>query len=186
MNALRAIAHATFPSFAKSACCTLVGAVLCSPPAFGQATGRIAPFLRKALAQQSVELVADTARMPADQFDLRGPPDNLTFGYLTLHIADGNYLFCSSIGDVPAPQVPQLHETDPKQKLIERLKASFDFCTQALASLDDSRMSEQLTMGATKMSRSMAVLTLAGSWITHHDQQQQYLQLAGSAPAARK
>jgi hypothetical protein len=124
--------------------------------------------------------------MPADQFSLKGPPDNVTFGYLTLHVADGNYLFCSFIAGVPAPQLQQLSETDPKPKLVERLKASFDFCTRALAQLDDSHMSEQLSIGEAKMARSMAVLTLASSWATHHDQQQQYLELARAAQAAPK
>ena len=121
--------------------------------------------------------------MPADKFDLKAPPDNYTFGYLTLHVADGNYLFCSYIGGVPSPKLAQLKESDPKPRLVERLKASFDFCAKAVANLDDSHMGDQLTMGETKMSRSMAVLTLAGSWATHHDQQEQYLQLARTAAA---
>lgn len=163
-------------------------ASLCCVGAAAQASGnnRISSFLKKTLAERSTELVAAALRMPADQFDLKAPPDNVTFGYLTLHVADGNYLFCSFIAGVPLPQLAQLRDTAPKQKLVERLKASFDFCTQVLAQLEDSHMSEQLGIGDTKMARSMAVLTLASSWATHHDQQQQYLELAGAAQGAAK
>jgi hypothetical protein len=169
-------------------CLVAVLASLASAHAVAQTSGnnRISSFLKKTLAERSTELVATASRMPADQFGLKAPPDNVTFAYLTLHVADGNYLFCSFIAGVPMPQLPQLPETDPKSKLIERLKSSFDFCTQTLANLDDSHMSEQLTIGETKMARSMAVLTLASSWATHHDQQQQYLELAGAAPGAAK
>lgn len=149
------------------------------------AQNRISSFLKKTLAERSQDLVATASRMPSEAFGLKAPPDNMTFGYLTLHVADGNYIFCSFIAGVPIPNLPRLAETEPKTKLVERLKASFDFCTQALASLDDSHMSEQLTIGEAKMARSMAVLTLASSWATHHDQQEQYLQLAGVAQAAK-
>lgn len=169
-------------------CLVVVFMSLCNAGVAAQTSGnnRISSFLRKTLAERSVELVAAASRMPADQFRLKAPPDNVTFGYLTLHVADGNYLFCSFIAGVPMPQVPQLSEGDPKQKLIGRLKSSFDFCAQALAQIDDSHMSEQLNIGETKMARSMAVLTLASSWATHHDQQQQYLELAGGASSAAK
>jgi hypothetical protein len=84
------------------------------------------------------------------------------------------------------PQLATVAETDPKPTLMKRIKDSFDFCTSALANLDDSHMKDMLTMGETKMSRSMAVLTLTGSWATHYDQQQQYLQLGGIAVSSAK
>jgi DinB superfamily len=156
-----------------------------SPP-LSPASNRISTFIRKALSQRDEEMAVAAAKMPPDKYNFKAPPDDITFGYLTLHIADGNYLFCSSIGGVAAPQLPQLSETDPKQKLLDRLKSSFEFCTKALANLDDSHMSEALTIGDTKMFRSMAVLTLARSWATHYDLQEKYLQLSEDAPTAAK
>jgi len=153
---------------------------------FSPGANRVSTFLRTALAQRSKNLIDAADEMPADKYELKAPPDNYTFGYLTLHIADGNYLFCSYIGGIPMPQLPTLAETDPKPTLMKRIKDSFDFCTAALANLDDSHMKDMLTMGETKMSRSMAVLTLTGSWATHYDQQQQYLQLGGIAVSSAK
>jgi hypothetical protein len=152
---------------------------LCSSCAFAQGSDRIANFLRNALAQRSQEIARGAAQMPSDKYDFKAPPDDITFGYLVLHVADGNYLFCSYIGGVKAPELPQLSELASKEKLIERLKSSFDFCTTAVAALDDSRMSETLTIDETKMSRAMAVLALTGSWVTHYEVQQRYLQLNG-------
>lgn len=154
-----------------------VVAGLCSP-AFA-ANDRIATFLRAALNQRSQELARAAAEMPADKYDFQAPPDNITFGYLVMHIADGNYLFCSYIGGVTAPDLPQLSERDSKEKLMERMKSSFDFCAMAVAGLDDSHMSETLTISDTKMSRAMAVLALTGSWVTHYEVQQRYLQING-------
>jgi DinB superfamily len=154
--------------------------------ASGLGNNRISTFIRKALAKSSEEITAAAAAMPDDKYNFKAPPDDITFGYLTLHIADGNYLFCSYIGGVSAPALPQLGETDPKQTLLNRLKSSFDFCTTALVKLDDSHMSEVLSIGDAKMSRAMAVLTLTGSWTTHYDLQQKYLQLNGYSLAMTK
>jgi hypothetical protein len=150
---------------------------LCSPAL--AANDRIATFLRTSLNQHSQKLVQAAAEMPADKYVFQAPPDNITFGYLVLHIADGNYIFCSYIGGMSAPELPQLSERDSKDKLMERMKSSFDFCASAVAGLDDSHMSETLMISDTKMSRAMAVLALTGSWVTHYEVQQRYLQLNG-------
>ena len=101
--------------------------------------------------------------------------------------ADGNYIYCSKIASVSAPEVPKLSETDPKDKLVERLKASLDFCTMVLAKLDDSSMGETLTIGEVKSSRAMTILTLSSSWATHYSTLESYLQLNGlPSPSVRK
>ena len=163
----------------------LLAGLWCSP-LFAQEKNRVATFIRQALAQRSTEMVAAAAEMPADKYGFKGPPDQLTFGYLVLHVADGNYLLCSVIAGVAAPEVAKLTETDSKDKLVDRLQSSFDFCATALANLDDSHMSETLTMGETKASRAMTILTLSGSWTTHYSLQQDYLQLSGQVPTANR
>ena len=110
----------------------------------------------------------------------------MTFGQLTLHVVERNYLFCSKIGGVSAPELPKVSDTDPKDKLVERMKSSFDFCATALAKLDDSNMGETLTLGETKASRAMTILMLSGSWAGHYSLQTTYLQLNGHLPPTAK
>ena len=153
-------------------------AVLGCVPAFAQAN-RISNFARDALVQSSKQIIAAAEQMPADKYGFKAPPDDITFGYLLLHVADINYPLCSLIGSVPAPKLPQLRETDPKNVLIERMKASFEFCTKALANLNDSGMQQTLDLGGAKMSRAMTILTLTGTWTSHHELQQKYMQLNG-------
>ena len=175
----------------KKRCWILVLGGLClfaqagSPPVAAQGSDRVSNFLRKALGQRSQEMAEAAAQMPADQYAFKAPPDDKTFGYLTLHVADGNYLFCALIGGVSPPPLQQLNESDPKQALVDRMKSSFDFCNTAVARLDDSHMGEVLNIGGAKMSRAMAVLTLTGSWATHYELQQKYLSLNGHATPAK-
>jgi hypothetical protein len=169
----------------KKSSTILVLAALCCTPAFAQAN-RISNFARDSLTQSSKEITAAAEQMPADKYGFKAPPDDITFGYLLLHVADINYPLCSLIGGVPAPKLPQLNETDAKDILIERMKSSFEFCTSTFANLDDGGMQQTLDLGGAKMSRAMTILTLTGTWTSHHELQEKYLQLNGisqSSPA---
>jgi hypothetical protein len=106
----------------------------------------------------------------------------MTFAQLSLHVAVTNYLYCSKIGGIAEPDLPKIGDTEPKEKFVERVKASFDFCTAALAKLDDSSKSEMLTLADTKTSRAMAILTLTGAWNDHLTLQTDYLRATGRAP----
>ena len=155
-------------------------------PALAQTKNQVANFARESLAVSSKEIIGATIEMPADKFNFRPSPPEMTFGQLTLHVAVGNYLYCSRIGGFAEPVLPEIGDTEPKDKLVERLKSSFDFCTTALAKLDDSNKSETLTLGDTKTSRAMAILTLTGTWRDHFAMQTTYLQANGHVPPTAK
>ena len=42
--------------------------------------------------------------MPADKFNYKPAADQMTFGYLVVHMAETNYLLCSKAAAVPAPK----------------------------------------------------------------------------------
>ena len=147
---------------------------------------RVANFIREALASRSKEIVNAAVDMPTDKFPVKVTPEGMTFGEFTLHVSSANYLYCSKIGNVADPDLPKLTGNETKDKLVERLKSSFDFCTGALARLDDSNKFEMLTLGDAKTPRSMAILTLSSTWSDHATQQVEYLQAAGAMTASAK
>jgi DinB superfamily len=155
-------------------------------PSFAQQANKVATFARNALTSRSEEIIAATIEMPADKFGFTPSPEEMTFGQLTLHVADGNYIYCSKIGGLPEPTRPTLSDADAKDTLVQRLRASFDFCTTAFSKLDGAVMSEPLTFGPTKTPRSMAILTLTGTWTDHFAMQTTYLKANGLAPPASK
>jgi hypothetical protein len=162
-------------------------ACLSCPTLFAQEKNPVAAAIREALQGRSKNMVAAAEEMPADKYGFKATPDQMSFVHLTTHIADGNYLFCSKVGGVSAPELPKISDTDPKNKLVERMKASFDFCGTALAKLDDSNLGETLTLfGERKASRAMAILMLAGSWADHYSLQATYLRLNGQLPPTAK
>jgi hypothetical protein len=120
--------------------------------------------------------------MPADKFAYKPTPDQISFAHLVVHIAESNNGMCAKVADLPAPKVDELKETDPKDKLATAARASFDFCTQALANVDDSKLGDNLDFGHFQGPRAMAVFFLAGGWADHYGAAAMYLRLNGILP----
>lgn len=162
-------------------------ASLWCPALLAQEKNPVATAIRETLPGRSKNMVAAAEEMPADKYGFKATPDQMTFGHLTLHIIEANYLFCSKIGGVSAPELPKVSDTDPKDKLVERMKSSFDFCTTALAKLDDSNLGETLTLfREQKASRAAAILRLAAAWSDHYSLEATYLRLNGHVPPTAK
>jgi uncharacterized damage-inducible protein DinB len=161
--------------------------VMLISPLFAQEKNSVASALREMEQGRSKNMVAAAEEMPADKYSYKATPEQMSFGHLVLHIADANYGLCSKIGGVAAPGLPKLSESDAKDKLVERMKASFDFCSTALAKLDDSNLGEMLTLfGERKASRAMAMLILASSWGDHYSLEASYLRANGHLPPTAK
>src|SRR6266705_2282491 len=105
-----------------------------------QSKSPVADVLREMLPGREKNTVAAFEEMPANKFDYKPTPDQITFGHLAAHIVSSNYYFCSAAGDVPKPTMEELKGTEDKDKLVAGLKASFQFCQTALAKADDSKM----------------------------------------------
>jgi uncharacterized damage-inducible protein DinB len=131
--------------------------------------------------------VAAVEAMPAEKFNYKPTADQMTFGHLVLHIAETNDLLCSKAAAVPAPKVDEVKETDSKDKLVAALKASFDFCSDALAKMDDSRLAETTEIfPGHQGSRAWASMILAGAWADHYAEAAMYLRLNGVLPPGAK
>src|SRR4029077_18407996 len=92
------------------------------------------------LTRYAKNMVAAADSMPADKFSFKPTPEMITFAHLVGHIAQSNNFLCSKISGVAAPDA-KLADSDPKDKLVAGLKASFDYCTTVLANVDDSKLS---------------------------------------------
>jgi hypothetical protein len=79
--------------------------------------------------------------------------------------------------------VDELKETDSKDKLLAAAKASFDFCTDALSKMDDSKLGDSVELfGGHQFPRAMGALGLASTWADHYAAAAMYLRLNGILP----
>jgi len=149
-----------------------------APPANPVAAG-----VQEMFNRQSKFITAAVDEMPADKFGYRPTPDQWTFGKIVAHVTQANYFVCSMISDNPMPKDLQVSETDPKDKLQPALQSSFDFCSQAVTTLQDSKLGDTITFfGGRKTPRARAVLELIADLADHYSQMASYLRLNGMLP----
>ena len=144
----------------------------------------VSTVLKEALPRQQKNLVAAAEEMPAEKYGYKPTEPQMEFGHLVLHVLQTNNSLCAKIGDVPeAKAAVPLKDSDGKDKLVEGLKASFDFCASALGKLDDSKLGDELELfGGRKGSRALAVFMLSNSWADHYSEAAMYLRLSGLLP----
>ena len=140
--------------------------------------------VKEMLPRQSKNILAAAEEMPADKYSYKPTEQQMPFGDLVLHILGTNDTLCSRIGEIPEPKpATPLKETDGKDKLVAGLKASFDFCTTALAKVDDTKLGDEVELfGGRKGSRAAALIILASSWSDHYGAEAMYLRLSGLLP----
>ena len=153
----------------------------------GPTNNPVSTALRDVLPGRQKNTVTAVEAMPAEKFNYKPTADQITFGHLVVHIAETNDLLCSKAAAVPAPKVDEVKETDSKDKLVAALKASFDFCSDALAKMDDSRLAETTEIFPGRQgSRAWASMILAGAWADHYAEAAMYLRLNGVLPPTAK
>jgi len=157
-------------------------------PLFGQQNKNVVTdVIREMLPRQAKNLVGAVEEMPANKFSFKPTPPQMTFGHLVIHITESNNYLCAKAGDVAAPKAPTLSETDGKDKLLAAMKASFDFCTTALAKIDDSKLGDTVDLyGGRQGPRAFALIALTNDWADHYSAAAQYLRLNGLLPPTAK
>jgi DinB superfamily len=154
-----------------------------APPASAPEVNPISNGLRSLLAEESINTVAAVEEMPADKFDFRPTPQQNTFGHLVVHMIRANYGLCALISGAKTPPSPTLKDNDPKDTLVPALKASFQFCTDSLAGIDDSHFGEMVPFLNGKMvSRGFMVVTASEDYGDHYSTAAMYLRLNGLLP----
>jgi uncharacterized damage-inducible protein DinB len=153
-----------------------------SLPGFAQNKNPVTTVIKEILTRQHKNLVAAVEEMPAEKFSYKPTPLQESFAHLVLHIAEANYLFCAKAGDVTAPKTEELKDTDAKDRLLNALKASFDFCETSLAKADDSKLGDTIEGFGGKPPRARAWIAAVSNWADHYAAAAMYLRLNGLLP----
>jgi len=131
--------------------------------------------------------------IPEAKFSYKPTPAQLSIGFIAQHVASDNYLFCDQFGDKKSSLAAEdtatpdsVKATWSKDKLVAKLKASFAFCQDALAQLDDSKLTDQVTLtfrgNSRQIPRISMVLGHALDLADHYSQLANYMRLNGMLP----
>ncbi len=154
-----------------------------SPQAAAPVKDPVATSLRVLLPRSRNNILGAITAMPADKFNYKPTPDQMSFAHLVVHIIGSNNGGCAKAADVPPPKVEEVKETDAKDQLLAAATASFDFCADALGKMDDTKLGDDVELfGGHHFPRAMAALGLASGWADHYAAAAQYLRLNGILP----
>lgn len=125
--------------------------------------------------------VADA--MPAESYDFKASPPEMSFGEQMMHIAAANYGYCSLIAEAKSPyQEPAKDAKIEKASAMKELGASFDYCSKIFSGLDEAKLAQQHAAGKRSLSTMDAMLGVIVHMAHHRGQVEVYLRLKGITP----
>ena len=146
-------------------------------------TSPVADGLRAMEQRFSRILIGAAEAMPADKYSYRPTPAQMSFAQIQVHLAnEGNDVLCGKTAGVDVPARAKVDTTATKEQLVARLRETFQFCEQAFAKMDDSKLGEPVSMFGMNMNRATALLITVGDWADHYSQEANYLRLNGLVP----
>ena len=143
----------------------------------------------RAIEQRYAKNIVDAAEeMPADKYGYKPTPAQMTFGDVVAHLVrEGNDYLCGAASGQKAPDRGKVTGTDPKDKLVGLLKASFEFCQTAFAAIQDAQLGDSIDFfGGRRVTKAVAALITVADWADHYSQMAIYLRLNGHLPPTAK
>jgi len=130
----------------------------------------------------SGEAIAGAEKMPEENYSFKPTPDVRSFGQLVGHLADAQYLFCSTALGEPDP-VKAIEKTKTsKADLVAALKDGVAYCNKAFAGMTDAKGSQMVKM----MNFDVAKLSVLSINTAHTDEHYgnmvTYLRMKGIVP----
>ena len=147
----------------------------------------VAEALRRTRERAANNLVAAAEEMPADKYGYKPTPAQMSFADVIHHLAEGNDFLCAQIAGATAPKRDEVKPAAGKDKLVARLKETFDFCGTALAKVNDSDLGGKVKLfGPRDFTRAEAMFITVDDWADHYGQLANYLRLNGQVPPTAK
>jgi uncharacterized damage-inducible protein DinB len=128
-------------------------------------------------------LVRAAEQMPEADYSFQATKDVRTFGQLVGHVADANFMICSTASGEANPTAGNLEKTlTAKTDLVKALKDSFTFCDKAYQIADSKALEEVTLFGSLKTNRVGALAFNAAHDMEHYGNIVTYMRLKGMVP----
>ena len=181
MNIRSVIAMLAFPS--------AIAAAQHAAPAPSAPGTVVTSTMRNWGTQYATWLVAAFDSIPAAKYDFKPTPVQMSVGLIAAHLERSNYFLCSRVNDVARSMTARDSTPDsvkaswPKDTLVARLKASFEYCGRALATVTDASLSDSVAApNGRKFVRAQYLLVYVTDLVDHYSQLANYMRLNGMIP----
>ena len=138
------------------------------------------PKMVQAQVTSWIERAAD--KMPEEEYALKPDPASRSFGQILGHIADANYLFCSSVlgENNPAPGIEK--NKTSKADLTSALHDAFAYCQRAYDALTDANAQDLVKAFGQERNKLGVLWFNASHNLEHYGNLVVYMRLKGIVP----
>ena len=148
-------------------------AVFAQAPATPPTPG-VGPEVQRNYNALKGNILKSADKMPEELYSFKPTPDIRVFARILTHVIEAQTASCGIVnGTAQADMLKTPAETAPKAEIVAALKASFDACDKAYASVTDANATELLTAG---QGRKRSRIGLLWGNVSHDNEQ--YAQLA--------
>jgi uncharacterized damage-inducible protein DinB len=121
-------------------------------------------------------------KMPEEQYAFKPDPAVRSFGQILGHIADANYLFCSTVlgENSPSPGIEKTKTT--KAELRAAVHEAFSYCNRAYGSLTDASANETVKAFGGERNKLGVLWFNASHNLEHYGNLVVYMRLKGYVP----
>jgi uncharacterized damage-inducible protein DinB len=102
-------------------------------------------------------IIAAADQMPADQYNFKPTPEVRSFGQLIGHVADAQYMFCSTAKKEPGPKKNIEKSMTTKADLTKALGEAFAYCDAVYAASTDAALTQPIELFGQKMIKFSAL-----------------------------
>jgi len=133
-------------------------------------------------ARELTLAVADA--MPAENYDFKPNPEEMSFGEQIAHIAQANDSYCSRMGNGKSPFVKP--DGYAKATVMKLVGESFDYCSEVITPLSDEQLNELRGPEARQTSLRELTEGVMVHMAHHRGQTEVYLRLKNIKPPTYK
>lgn len=128
-------------------------------------------------------ILAAAEQMPEADYAFRPTEEVRSYGEIIGHIADAQYMLCSTALQEESPNGENIEETrTSKAELVEALRASVEYCDRAYTEVSDAELSEPATVFGQETNRLFALVVNITHDNHHYGNLVTYLRLNGMVP----
>lgn len=126
-------------------------------------------------------VVKAAEQMPEEHFAFKPTPAVRSFGEIIGHVANANYMICSTALGEASPNKANLEKTTAKADLVKAVKDSFGYCDKAYQ-MADAKALEAVDLFGAKTNRLGVLAFNAAHDMEHYGNLVTYMRLKGLVP----
>ena len=122
--------------------------------------------------------------MPAESYDFKPNPEEMSFGEQIVHIGAGNYSYCSRMAGAKSPYAKPA--TIDKATAMKIVGESFDYCAEKIGAMSEDQLNEMRGPEGHQMSVREFTEGVLMHMAHHRGQAEVYLRVKGIKPPTYK